>query len=55
MHLQPAARKYNYKKGDFPVAENISDTTISLPVHEFVNKKQLNFMISSIRGYFEKN
>ncbi len=55
MHLQPAARKYNYKKGDFPVAENISNTTISLPVHEFVNKKQLNFMISSIRGYFEKN
>ncbi len=55
MHLQPAAREYNYKKGDFPVAENISNTTISLPVHEFVNKKQLNIMISSIRGYFEKN
>ncbi len=55
MHLQPAARRYNYKKGDFPVAENISNTTISLPVHEFVNKKQLNFMISSIRGYFEKS
>ncbi len=55
MHLQPAARKYNYKKGDFPVAENISNTTISLPVHEFISKKELNFMISSIRRYFEKN
>ncbi|MDC3206098.1 DegT/DnrJ/EryC1/StrS family aminotransferase [Candidatus Pelagibacter sp.] len=44
MHLQPAAKVYGYKKGDFPVAEILSDTSISLPVHEFVTKKNLRFM-----------
>ena len=39
MHLQPAARKFNYKKGDFPNAEKIANSTISLPVHEFAPKK----------------
>ena len=47
MHLQPAAKKYNYKKGDFPMAEELSETSISLPVHEFVSKKDL-LNISSI-------
>ena len=41
MHLQPAAKKYKYKKGDFPIAEKLSETSISLPVHEFVTKKDL--------------
>ncbi len=44
MHLQPAAKVYGYKKGDFPIAEMLSDTSISLPVHEFVTKKNLRFM-----------
>ena len=47
MHLQPAAKKYKYKKGDFPMAEELSVTSISLPVHEFVSKKDL-LNISSI-------
>ena len=41
MHLQPAAKKYGYKKGDFPKSEKLSETSISLPVHEFVNKRDL--------------
>ena len=44
MHLQPAAKVYGDKKGDFPRAEMLSDTSISLPVHEFVTKKNLRFM-----------
>ena len=47
MHLQPAAKIYGYKKGDFPVSENLSQTSISLPVHEFINKKDI-FKISKI-------
>ena len=39
MHLQPAAKVYGYKKGDFPISEKLSDTSISLPVHEFITKK----------------
>ena len=53
MHLQPAAKYLNYKKGDFPVAEKIAETTISLPVHEFVKLRDLDKIISSIGKILE--
>ncbi len=55
MHLQPASRQYGYNVGDFPICENISETTISLPVHEFINKKQILFMIKKIKEFFNEN
>ncbi len=54
MHLQPAAKKYGYKKGDFPICEEISASTISLPVHEFLKKKDLDKMINKISFFFKK-
>ncbi len=55
MHLQPAAKKYNYKKGDFPVTELIANSTISLPVHEFLNKKDMDYMIGKIKGFYNED
>ena len=55
MHLQPAAKKYGYFKGDFPVCEKISNSTISLPVHEFVSEKQISFMIKTIKKFFNES
>jgi aminotransferase EvaB len=55
MHLQPAAKKYGYRKGDFPKTELIADTTISLPVHEFISTKQLKFMATTINSFFSAN
>ena len=42
-------------KGDFPICEEISDTTISIPVHEFINEKQMNFVIKKIKKFFNEN
>ena len=55
MHLQPAAKIYNYKKGDFPNTERIADTTVSLPVHEFLSKKDLNKMIKHIKDFYNES
>ena len=55
MHLQPASKIYNYKKGDFPITENISHSTISLPVHEFITKKNIDFMCNCIKNFFNEN
>lgn len=55
MHLQPASKEYGYSIGDFPVCENISKTTVSLPVHEFINKKQISFMVKKIKEFFNEN
>ena len=53
MHLQPAAKKYGYKRGDFPKAENACDTSLSLPVHEFITQKNLKYICDTINKFFK--
>jgi dTDP-3-amino-2,3,6-trideoxy-4-keto-D-glucose/dTDP-3-amino-3,4,6-trideoxy-alpha-D-glucose/dTDP-2,6-dideoxy-D-kanosamine transaminase len=53
MHLQPAADYLGHKKGDFPIAENIADTTISLPVHEFISRDQQDHVIRLIKAFYD--
>ena len=52
IHLQPAAKAYGYKKGDFPMAEKISSKTLSLPVHEFVKRHDLDTIIDEIMNFY---
>ncbi len=54
MHLQPASRYLGYRQGDFPNAELISKQVISLPVHEFITERQLEFMIEKISHFYGK-
>ena len=52
MHLQPAAKFLKYKKGDFPITENICKSVISLPVHEFITKSQRAFVVKKIKEFY---
>jgi dTDP-4-amino-4,6-dideoxygalactose transaminase len=52
MHLQSAAKSYGYQVGDFPVAERIASTTLSLPVHEFIGQAHIEKMVSLIKGFY---
>ena len=52
MHLQKAATYLGYKKGDFPIAERLADSTISLPVHEFVSPEQIEKMGNLVRSFY---
>lgn len=52
MHLQPAANYLGYKKGDFAKTEMICNQTLSLPVHEFISKEDLNCMINLIKEFY---
>lgn len=52
MHLQPASKAFGYKKGDFPVSENISGSVMSLPIHEFITEEQLNQMVDVIKEFY---
>jgi aminotransferase EvaB len=56
-HLQKPARAFGYKKGDYPITELISKKIISLPIHEFITKKDMDYMIKKIIFFFknEKN
>ena len=54
VHLQRAAKYLKYKKGDFPVSEKMANTSLSLPVHEFIDIKHINHMTKVIFNFFKK-
>ena len=53
MHLQPASKKYNYSKGEFPIAEKLCSKTISIPVHEFVTDQEIMFVCDLIKKFYK--
>lgn len=55
MHLQPAAKKWNYREGDFPAAEAACKSVISLPVHEFITRKQQEYVVEKVREFYNGN
>ena len=52
MHLQPAAAHWGFKEGDFPKAEAICKSVMSLPVHEFITRDQLDTMIGAVKEFY---
>lgn len=52
LHLHDAAKKFNYRKGQFKKAETLSKKVLSIPVHEFITKNQLNFIIKKIKEFY---
>lgn len=55
IHLQTAAKYLKYKKGDFPVAEKMAKTSISLPVHEFIKERDIKNVANLIENFYKKN
>ena len=53
VHLQPAAKFLKYKKGDFPVSERMASTSLSLPVHEFISKRHIEYMSKAINNFYK--
>lgn len=53
-HLQPALKWLGYKKGDFPVAEEIADAVLSLPVYPELRDDEVEYVIRAVRNFFEK-
>lgn len=55
LHLQHAALGLGYAKGDFPVAEHQADHLITLPIHQFVERDQLDYMAQIIQTFYGKS
>jgi len=49
VHLQPAARDLGYHPGDFPVAELVADTVLSLPMHPFLRPEEIHHVAGVVR------
>jgi dTDP-4-amino-4,6-dideoxygalactose transaminase len=52
-HLQPAYEKLGYKKGDFSIAEELADTSLSLPLFPGMDDGQIENVVKTIRSFYE--
>lgn len=55
VHLQEAYRDLNFKVGDFPIAEQISATCLSLPIWPGLSTKQIKYICEGIKNFFNTN
>jgi len=51
-HLQKAYAELGHKKGAFPVAEDIAETCLSLPISPYISKEDLKQVINHIKQFF---
>jgi dTDP-4-amino-4,6-dideoxygalactose transaminase len=51
-HLQPAYKHFGYKKGSFPLAEEIADTCLSLPLWPGMQKMHVDYVAQTIKSFF---
>lgn len=50
VHLQHYYQnKYNYKTGDFPITEKVSESIVTLPMYPALTQKDLDFIIDTIK------
>lgn len=51
-HLQRCYTDLGHRRGDFPIAEELADTALSLPVWPGMTPDQINSVISKIEDFF---
>lgn len=51
IHLQKAYQKYNYKKGEYPIAEQIAEEVVSLPMYYGMTQQEVQYVIDTINDY----
>ena len=42
-----------YRKGDFPESEKQAKELLTLPIHQYLTKKQLYFIIKKIKEFYK--
>lgn len=51
MHCQKAFAKYNLPRGSFPIAEEIADTVLSLPMYVGMTDEEIQYVIDAINAF----
>lgn len=48
LHLQPACAFLGYRRGEFPVSEELSDTVLSLPMHPHLRAEEVDHVAHAV-------
>lgn len=54
LHLQKGYQQYGYQQGDFPIAEALSTTVLSLPVHTEMKEEQQAYICEQVKTFFNQ-
>lgn len=52
LHIQECFRELGYQKGDFPVAERMSQQVLSIPIYPELTDEMKQYVVASIREFF---
>ena len=51
IHIQKAYSYLGYKEGDYPIAEEISDTELSIPMYYGMSEEEVDYVINTINNW----
>jgi len=54
LHLQPCFKELGYKRGDFPVSEQLAESGLSLPIYPELTDEQIEYVAEKIREFFRR-
>ena len=52
IHLQPAFSDFGWKRGQFPVAEDLCDHLLALPIHPHLTLDELDEVCEAVRSFY---
>jgi dTDP-4-amino-4,6-dideoxygalactose transaminase len=53
LHIQDCFKGLGYKKGDFPVAEDITDSVLSLPIYQELTAEQIEHVGKTVLEFYK--
>ncbi|MFD3156216.1 DegT/DnrJ/EryC1/StrS family aminotransferase [Haloimpatiens sp. FM7330] len=54
LHVQKCFSYLGYKKGDFPVAEKVSQKILALPIYPEIKEEEVEFVCDTIKKFYKK-
>ncbi len=55
LHLQDCFKDLGYRKGDFPIAEEICNEVLSLPIYSELTEQKIEYVAKTILKFYELN
>ena len=52
LHLQKAYATLGYKRGSFPIAEQVSEEILSLPISEQISEEEISYVSACLKAYY---